>query len=125
MAEAVIDLFELVQVEHEQGLVALRVKKALTSFGIKCPPVWQTGQVVGNGGRTAQVRHPRELAKRPLGAGRSRDQRHPRRTTARVDRGTQVPETSTPSPAAVATAETASAVAPVVELLSGRIDTSC
>ena len=54
VAQAVIDLFELVQVQHQQGLApALRVGQARPPLGVQDPPVRKPRQVVGSGGQSA------------------------------------------------------------------------
>ena len=78
VAEAVVDLLEPVQVQHQQGTsLALGQRQAGRDVGVERAPVGQPGQRVGTGLAT-QVGHRDELPERQLGAGRRGEQRHGR-----------------------------------------------
>jgi hypothetical protein len=77
MAQAVIDLLELVQVQHQQSLAPmLWLCQTRVALGIQRPPVRQPGQLVGGGGQPAKLRHPLKKAKRHLGTTGSCQQGH-------------------------------------------------
>ena len=92
VAQAVVDLLELVQVQQQQRLtVDPRCREPDGHIGVQSPPVRQAGQVVGDG-LAAQVRHLHEHPEGQLGAGRRRQQGHcgqGHRQVGHVDLGAQ------------------------------------
>ena len=78
MAQAVVDLLELVKVQQQQGLASPLRGDARLPLGGESQPVRQPSQLIGSGGHAALVGQPRQEAKRQLEAHCRRQQSHPR-----------------------------------------------
>ena len=115
MAKAVVHILEPVEVQHQERLAtARRIDQAGVPLGVEGPPVRQPGQLVGGSSHEALLRHPFEKPVGQLGARTAAASSAPAaRPSASGDTVTWLLTTSTPTPATVATDDTAMAVARV------------
>jgi hypothetical protein len=108
MAQAVVDLLELVQVQHQQGLALPRwfgqARAAPRRYRAR-----RFGNPVSSSVAAASRRRSaiRARGERQLGAGRRRQQRHPGQGHSQCRHGHPGADEQHPSPARVATDETA------------------